>query len=74
MTDTPPGYRPEQRDQPGGFAGEADIFDTWFTSSLTPQISSRWVLDPARHGHLFPADIRPQSHEIIRTWAFYTIS
>src|SRR5262245_3346868 len=74
MTDTPPGYRPEQRDQPGGFAGEADIFDTWFTSSLTPQISSRWVLDPARHGHLFPADIRPQSHEIIRTWAFYTIA
>ncbi|MFN8542807.1 MAG: valine--tRNA ligase [Candidatus Binatia bacterium] len=74
MTDTPPGYRPEQRDQPGGFAGEADIFDTWFTSSLTPQISSRWLLDPARHARLFPADIRPQSHEIIRTWAFYTIA
>ncbi len=74
MTDTPPGYAPAQRDQAGGFAGEADIFDTWFTSSLTPQISSRWRLDPARHGRLFPADIRPQSHEIIRTWAFYTIA
>jgi valyl-tRNA synthetase len=32
------------------------------------------VLDPARHERLFPADIRPQSHEIIRTWAFYTIA
>ena len=38
-TDVPPGHRAEQRDQPGGFAGETDIFDTWFTSSLTPQIS-----------------------------------
>ncbi|HTD26158.1 MAG TPA: class I tRNA ligase family protein, partial [Candidatus Elarobacter sp.] len=40
----------------------------------TPQISSGWLLDPARHRRLFPADIRPQSHEIIRTWAFYTIA
>jgi valyl-tRNA synthetase len=74
MRDVPPGYSEQQRDQPGGFAGEPDVFDTWFTSSLTPQISSRWVLDPERHRRLFPADIRPQSHEIIRTWAFYTIA
>ena len=40
--DAPPGLRDEQRDQPGGFTGEPDVFDTWFTSSLTPQISSRW--------------------------------
>jgi valyl-tRNA synthetase len=73
-SDVPPGYRPEQRDQPGGFSGETDIFDTWFTSSLTPQISSKWALDPERHRKLFPADVRPQSHEIIRTWAFYTIA
>jgi valyl-tRNA synthetase len=70
----PTGYRPEQRDQPGGFTADPDVFDTWFTSSLTPQVSSKWLLDPARHGRLFPADIRPQSHEIIRTWAFYTIA
>jgi valyl-tRNA synthetase len=50
------------------------VFDTWFTSSLTPQISSHWLLDPQRHAKLFPADMRPQSHEIIRTWAFYTIA
>lgn len=72
--DAPPGYAPEQRGQPGGFAGEPDIFDTWFTSSLTPQIGSGWELDPERHRKLFPADVRPQSHEIIRTWAFYTIA
>ena len=72
--DVPPGYRPEQRDRPGGFTADPDVFDTWFTSSLTPQVSSKWLLDPARHGRLFPADIRPQSHEIIRTWAFYTIA
>ncbi len=74
MTAVPPGYEPAQRDRPGGFTGEPDVFDTWFTSSLTPQISSGWLLDPARHRRLFPADIRPQSHEIIRTWAFYTIA
>ena len=74
MVDVPPGFRPEQRDAPLGFTGETDIFDTWFTSSLTPQIGSHWGLDEARHKKLFPADIRPQSHEIIRTWAFYTIA
>ncbi len=73
-TDAPPGHDESRRDQPGGFTGEADIFDTWFTSSLTPQISSHWDLDPERHAKLFPADVRPQAHEIIRTWAFYTIA
>ncbi len=72
--DLPKGYDESQRNQPGGFTAEADIFDTWFTSSLTPQIGSHWVLDPERHDRLFPADVRPQSHEIIRTWAFYTIA
>ena len=73
-TEAPPGYSSDQRGRPGGFRGESDIFDTWFTSSLTPQIGSHWELDPERHAKLFPADLRPQSHEIIRTWAFYTIA
>ena len=73
-TDVPRGFEESQRDQPGGFTAESDIFDTWFTSSLTPQIGSHWTLDADRHAKLFPADIRPQSHEIIRTWAFYTIA
>ena len=74
MSDVPAGYTEAQRGKPGGFTGDPDVFDTWFTSSLTPQISSRWLLEPKRHAKLFPADIRPQSHEIIRTWAFYTIA
>ena len=73
MSTPAPGYDESQRDQPNGFTAETDIFDTWFTSSLTPQISSHWQIDPARHDKLFPADVRPQRHEIIRTWAFYTI-
>jgi len=74
MSQAPAGFTEAQRNQPGGFAGDPDVFDTWFTSSLTPQIGSHWLLDPARHAKLFPADVRPQSHEIIRTWAFYTIA
>ncbi len=74
VTDVPAGYGEGQRDQPGGFTAEPDIFDTWFTSSLTPQIATRWFGAPDRHRRLFPMDLRPQSHEIIRTWAFYTIA
>jgi len=74
MIDAPPGHEESQRGVPGGFEGERDVFDTWFTSSMTPQISSHWGVDPERHARLFPADLRPQSHEIIRTWAFYTIA
>jgi valyl-tRNA synthetase len=73
MSDPPPGYEPSQRDRPGGFRAEADVFDTWFTSSMSPQIATGWTLRPERHRRLFPMDLRPQSHEIIRTWAFYTI-
>jgi len=74
MSDAPTGYKEEQRNKPGGFIGESDVFDTWFTSSLTPQLGSQWELNPARHKKLFPMDMRPQAHEIIRTWAFYTIA
>ena len=70
----PPGYTEEQRGKPGGFDAEVDVFDTWFTSSLTPQIVARWGDDGDRMDQLFPMDIRPQAHDIIRTWAFYTIA
>jgi valyl-tRNA synthetase len=73
MSSAPPGYDETKRDKPRGFAAEGDIFDTWFTSSLTPQIAAGWERDPEMYARLFPMDIRPQSHEIIRTWAFYTI-
>lgn len=73
MSDVPEGYTEEQRDRPGGFAADPDVFDTWATSSLTPQIAAGWVTEPERYAKLFPMDVRPQGHEIIRTWAFYTI-
>ncbi len=71
---TPPGYTEEQRGVPGGFAGEPDIFDTWFTSSLSPQTVARWGEEDDQMNSLFPFDVRPQAHDIIRTWAFYTIA
>jgi valyl-tRNA synthetase len=73
-TGVPPGYDESQRGAANGFQGDPDIFDTWFTSSMTPQIGSHWGSDPKRHANLFPYDIRPQGHDIIRTWAFYTIA
>jgi valyl-tRNA synthetase len=71
--DTPPGYRPEQRDQPGGFTADPDVMDTWATSSLTPQIAGGWPHDEDLMRRVFPMDLRPQAHEIIRTWLFYTV-
>ncbi|WP_231986137.1 valine--tRNA ligase [Pseudomonas asplenii] len=71
--DTPPGYRPEQRGQPFGFVGEQDIMDTWATSSLTPQIVGGWGEDNALFAKIYPMDLRPQGHDIIRTWLFSTL-
>ncbi len=62
-----------QRGAPGGFVGDADIMDTWATSSLTPQIGGHWVDDPDLWSRVFPMDIRPQGPEIIRTWLFSTV-
>ena len=70
----PPGYDESQRGVAGGFAGEPDIFDTWFTSSLSPQTVARWGDEDDQMNTLFPMDMRPQGHDIIRTWAFYTIA
>ena len=70
----PPGFTEDQRGKANGFIGDPDVMDTWATSSVTPQISSHWTLDDKRHQELFPASLRPQAHEIIRTWAFYTIA
>src|SRR3989344_4840981 len=49
------------------FVPESDVFDTWMTSSLTPELAVKF------NKKLLPMDLRPQSHDIIRTWAFYTI-
>ncbi len=71
------------RDLPEGYAREEvqadqDVMDTWSTSSVSPQLSSHgiadgFMVDQERHSKLFPADLRPQAHEILRTWAYYTM-
>jgi valyl-tRNA synthetase len=72
-TDVPPGYAAEQRDVPGGFTPELDIFDTWATSSLTPQLAGGWERDPQLWSLVAPFDLRPQGQDIIRTWLFSTL-
>jgi valyl-tRNA synthetase len=72
-TDVPDGYREAQRGQPGGFVADPDVMDTWATSSLTPQFAAGWEDDPDLFGRLFPMDLRPQAHDIIRTWLFATV-
>ena len=69
----PDGYEPAQRGQPNGFAGDPDVMDTWATSSLTPQICGQAGEDDELFARVFPMDVRPQAHDIIRTWLFSTI-
>jgi valyl-tRNA synthetase len=73
-SDAPPGYDESRRGVPGGFVADPDVMDTWATSSLTPQIAGRWGTDPDLFARVFPMDLRPQSHEIIRTWLFATVT
>lgn len=56
------------------FEPEPDVMDTWATSSLTPQIVGGWLDgNEELYRKVFPFSLRPQAHEIIRTWAFYTL-
>ncbi len=68
-----PGYSEDQRGVPGGFVADPDVMDTWATSSLTPQLAAGWEDDPDLFERVFPMDLRPQAHEIIRTWLFSTV-
>jgi valyl-tRNA synthetase len=72
-TDVPAGYTEDQRGAAGGFRADPDIMDTWATSSLTPQIAGRWEDDTDLWSRLWPMDLRPQGHDIIRTWLFDTV-
>ena len=74
LKQAPKGFKEEQRGKPGGFLADSHVMDTWATSSLSPYINSGWIFNLEKHKKLFPADLRPQAHEIIRTWAFYTIA
>ncbi|GLX94388.1 valine--tRNA ligase [Herbidospora sp. NBRC 101105] len=72
-SDVPPGFTEDLRGKPFGFAGDPDVMDTWATSSLTPQIAGGWERDADLFRRVFPMDLRPQAHEIIRTWLFSTM-
>ena len=54
------------------FVGEKDVLDTWFTSSLSPQISTS-LLPAEIQEKAFPMSLRPQAHEIISFWLFNTV-
>ncbi|HEX6195767.1 MAG TPA: valine--tRNA ligase [Jiangellaceae bacterium] len=69
-SDAPPGYPEDQRGRPNGFMADPDVFDTWATSSLTPQLVCGWERDPDLFARTFPMDLHAHAHEIIRTWLF----
>ena len=72
-TEAPSGFDESQRGKPGGFVADPDILDTWATSSLSPQIACGWIHDEDLFKRTFPMDLRPQAHDIIRTWLFSTV-
>ena len=69
----PDGFDESQRGAAGGFMADPDIFDTWATSSLTPFLVCGWESDPDLFARTFPMDVRPQGHDIIRTWLFSSV-
>jgi valyl-tRNA synthetase len=73
-TDVPDGYSQADRGRPGGFAGASEVMDTWATSAITPEIAGGWIDDPDLFARVFPMDLRPQGHDIIRTWLFYSLA
>ncbi len=57
----------------GKLIGSTDVFDTWMDSSGSALYNTFWRRDEELHKKLYPMSMRSQSHDIIRTWAFYTI-
>jgi len=53
--------------------GSTDVFDTWMDSSITALYNCFWLRDENLFRKMFPMSLRGQAHEIIRTWAYYTI-
>ncbi|NDB83353.1 MAG: valine--tRNA ligase [Alphaproteobacteria bacterium] len=72
LVDLPEGY---SRDE---VVADEDVMDTWATSAVSPQLATKAInekyhITQEDHANLFPFDLRPQAHEILRSWAFYTI-
>ncbi|MDA4130717.1 MAG: valine--tRNA ligase [Thaumarchaeota archaeon] len=81
----PPGpyYQPWKDPPPGNpscvkchsteFIGDQRTFDTWMDSSISALYITKYERDPVFHSKTYPASIRPQGKEIIRTWLHYSI-
>lgn len=72
LKDLPAGYLADEVE------ADKDVMDTWATSAVSPQLSSfaiskDFAIDYEKHQKLFSFDLRPQAHEIIRVWTFYTM-
>jgi valyl-tRNA synthetase len=72
-SDVPPGFQESDRGSLGGFVADPDVMDTWATSSLTPRIAGGGQDDPDLLACVYPMDLRPQGHDIIRTWLFTSV-
>ena len=57
----------------GNLKGCEDVFDTWMDSSISPLFNTFWQRDEEMFKKLYPMSLRPKAHDIIMTWAFYTI-
>jgi len=75
-------YRPWKEKPPfdtcskcGGkeFTGEDRTFDTWMDSSISPLYVTKFRSDDKLHNYAYPASVRPQAKDIIRTWLHYTM-
>ncbi len=57
----------------GKLKGSEEVFDTWMDSSISPLYNAFWERDAEKFKRYYPMSIRTQAHDIIRTWAYYTI-
>jgi len=57
----------------GKLVSEKNVLDTWFVSALTPDINNAHWLNGSLKGKMYPMSVRPMGHDIIRTWAVYSI-
>ena len=55
------------------FVGEERTFDTWMDSSISPLFVSKYTKDEDFFKKTYPATIRPQAKDIVRTWLYYTL-
>ena len=69
----PERFSESERDHSGGFIADPDVMDTWATASLSARIAAGGEDDPDLLSRVYPMDLRPQAHEIIRTWLFCSL-